>query len=88
MNRQIANIFFAFLIASTFYHDFAVASRLKKKILLKGLIGAGLLVKYLKPKKGILPIPLPMPLPIPIEWEQPPSKYFAFFQNTLNLPLD
>ena len=74
MGRQIFNIIFACLIASTFYHDYVVASRLKKKILLKGLVGAGLLVKYLKPKKGILPIPLPMPLPIPIEWEQPPSK--------------
>ncbi|XP_025016449.1 uncharacterized protein LOC107361605 isoform X2 [Tetranychus urticae] len=72
MTRQILNIIFACLIASTFYHDYVVASRLKKKILLKGLVGAGLLVKYLKPKKGILPFPIPLPLPLPIEWEQPP----------------
>jgi hypothetical protein len=70
--RQILSLAFAVLLGSTLLLQLAEANELKKKFLLKGLVGASLLLKYMKPKKGILPIPLPLPLPLPIEWEQPP----------------
>ncbi|KAI1288107.1 hypothetical protein HDE_09594 [Halotydeus destructor] len=71
-SRSLVSLALAFLVASTLYTEFAQANELKKKVLLKGLVGASILLKYMKPKKGILPIPLPIPLPLPIEWEQPP----------------
>jgi len=61
----------ATLLASTLFIEVAEAQG-KALLALKGILGAGLLLKYLKPKKGILPIPLPLPLPLPIEFEQPP----------------
>jgi hypothetical protein len=70
--RQLLSLAFACLVASTMFVELAQANELKKRVLLKGLVGASLLLKYMKPKKGILPIPLPLPLPLPIEWEQPP----------------
>jgi len=70
--RKVVSFALACLLATTLFTGLTSAQELKKALILKGIVGAGLLLKYLKPKKGILPIPLPLPLPLPIEFEQPP----------------
>lgn len=69
--RKVLGFVLACLVATTLFNGLAQAQELKKALILKGIIGAGLLLKYLKPKKGILPIPLPLPLPLPIEFVRP-----------------
>lgn len=59
------------LLASTLLMEISLVSAKKKKYV-KALAAAAMVARYLKPKKGILPIPLPLPVPLPIEWEQPP----------------
>lgn len=58
-SRRVLSVAFACLFASTLLLSVIEAQELKKRLIIKGLVGAGLLLKYLKPKKGILPIPLP-----------------------------
>ena len=73
--RQLLSIAFAIIFASTLLLDVALVNaqgKGKKKLLLKALAAGAMIVKYTKPRKGILPIPLPLPVPLPIEWEQPP----------------
>lgn len=60
------------LLASTLLMEISLVSAKKYKKALKAVAAAAMVLKYIKPKKGILPIPLPLPVPLPIEWEQPP----------------
>ena len=72
--RQVLTITYAIILASTLLLEVAQvqAQGGKKKLLLKALAAGAMIVRYTKPRKGILPIPLPLPVPLPIEWEQPP----------------
>jgi len=71
-SKSFASIIFALLMATTLFQSYVEAKKYRRKAILRGLIGAGILLKYAKPKKGILPIPLPLPLPMPVDMEQPP----------------
>lgn len=72
--RQVLTLAYAVILASTLLLEVAHVSAQsgKKKIILKALAAGAMILKYTKPRKGILPIPLPLPVPLPIEWEQPP----------------
>lgn len=70
--KQILTLAIVCLIASTLLSEISFVSAKKHKKILKAAAAAAMIMKYIKPKKGILPIPLPLPVPLPIEWEQPP----------------
>lgn len=55
MNYTVFKIFFAFLIATTIYHEF-VAANIKKRLIMKGLVGAGLLFKAIKVSCESIPL--------------------------------
>lgn len=70
--RQVLALAMCCLMFSTLYIETAEAQMARKKRILKIIIGASSFLRFVKPKKGILPVPLPLPIPMPIEWEQPP----------------
>ena len=70
--RQVLALAMCCLMFSTLYIESGEAQMARKKRILKIIIGASSFLRFVKPKKGILPVPLPLPIPMPIEWEQPP----------------
>ena len=66
IRNQLIYLSIAMLLMICFQPD-QINGQIKKKKLLKGLMGASLL-KIFKSKKGVLPFPLPIPLPLPIDW--------------------
>lgn len=70
--RQVLTLAYVAIFASTLLIEVAQVAADKKKIILKALAAGAVVLKHMKPRKGILPIPLPLPVPLPIEWEQPP----------------
>ena len=66
-SKSFASIVMSILMATTLLQSCAEAKKVKRKTILRGLIGAGLLLKYATPRKGILPIPLPLPVPLNID---------------------
>lgn len=74
-NTRILCVAFAVLFISMVFIEINEAHHIHihhKKKILKAAAAATLIFKYLKPKKGFLPVPLPFPIPLPIEFEQPP----------------
>jgi len=72
LRKQILTLAMVALLASTLLMEVSFSSAHSKKKILKAAAVAAMVLKHIKPKKGILPIPLPLPVPLPIEWEQPP----------------
>lgn len=73
IRNQLICLAIAMLLVVCLQPDQVSGQMKKKKAILKGLMGAGLLKTLFKSKKGVLPIPLPLPLPLPIDWHTQPG---------------
>lgn len=79
IRNQLICLSIAMLLMTCFQSD-QVNGQIKKKKLLKGLMGASLL-KLFKSKKGVYPLPIPLPLPLPIEWVLKFTSVFDLFKK-------